>query len=236
MSFTDLSFLFYFLPLFLAVYYLVPRALKNAVLVLGSFAFYFCGAGARDTLLLGAAVLVHYALARMMDGRNRSARLALLLLTLAADLYFLGFFKYAGFILENLGMLTGREFSVVSLALPLGLSFYLFQSAGYAIDVYRGARAEKNLIDYAAFVVAFPQLIMGPILRYGEWRNALKSRTPRRTDAELGFERFVIGLCCKVLIADQLAPLWASLERIGFEYLSTPLAWLGAVSYSLQLY
>ena len=102
--------------------------------------------------------------------------------------------------------------------------------------MYRGARAEKNLIDYAAFVVAFPQLIMGPILRYGEWRNALKSRTPRRTDAELGFERFVIGLCCKVLIADQLAPLWASLERIGFEYLSTPLAWLGAVSYSLQLY
>ena len=236
MSFTDLSFLFYFLPLFLAVYYLVPRALKNAVLVLGSFAFYFCGAGARGTLLLGAAVLVHYALARMMDGRNRSARLALLLLTLAADLYFLVFFKYAGFILENLGMLTGREFSVVSLALPLGLSFYLFQSAGYAIDVYRGARAEKNLIDYAAFVVAFPQLIMGPILRYGEWRNALKSRMPRRTDAELGFERFVIGLCCKVLIADQLAPLWASLERIGFEYLSTPLAWLGAVSYSLQLY
>ena len=105
--------------------------------------------------------------------------------------------------------LTGTAFSLVELALPLGVSFYLFQSAGYLIDVYRGEEAEKNLINYAAFTIAFPQLTMGPILRYREWRGALKERTITREDVFSGFELFVVGLCFKVLLADQLAPLWA---------------------------
>ena len=236
MSFSDLTFLFYFLPLFFAVYYLVPFRCKNAVLVLGSAAFYFLGAGARDALLLGASVLFHFCLARAMDGKAVRARKALLLFGLCADLFGLVYFKYAAFLLENLGKLTGQTFSLVQLALPLGVSFYLFQSAGYLIDVYRGARAESNLVDFSAFVLAFPQLTMGPILRYDEWRGALKERTIARGDVLLGFECFAVGLCFKVLLADQLAPLWASLERIGYGYLSTPLAWLGAASYSLQLY
>jgi len=230
-SFSDLTFLFYFLPLFFAVYYILPFRFKNAALVLGSFAFYFIGAGARDTLLLSGVLLLHYALARAMAGKEVRTRKALLIIALAADLFCLVYFKYAAFILENLGKLTGTAFSLVELALPLGVSFYLFQSAGYLIDVYRGEEAEKNLIDYAAFTIAFPQLTMGPILRYREWRGALKERTITREDVFSGFELFVVGLCFKVLLADQLAPLWASLERIGYEYLSTPLAWLGAVSY-----
>ena len=236
MSFSDLTFLFYFLPLFFAVYYLVSFRCKNAVLVLGSAAFYFLGAGARDALLLGASILFHFCLARAMDGKAVRARKALLLFGLCADLFGLVYFKYAAFILENLGKLTGQTFSLVQLALPLGVSFYLFQSAGYLIDVYRGARAERNPVDFSAFVLAFPQLTMGPILRYDEWRGALKERMIARGDVLLGFECFAVGLCFKVLLADQLAPLWASLERIGYGYLSTPLAWLGAASYSLQLY
>lgn len=236
MSFSDLTFLFYFLPLFFAVYYLVPFRFKNAALVLGSAAFYFLGAGARDCLLLGASIVFHYALARGMEGRAVHVRKALLVFGLCIDLFGLVYFKYAAFILENLGKLTGQAFSLVHLALPLGISFYLFQSAGYLIDVYRGAQAERNLIDFSAFVLAFPQLTMGPILRYDEWRGALKERTIAREDIFLGFECFAVGLCFKVLLADQLAPLWASLERIGYGYLSSPLAWLGAVSYSLQLY
>lgn len=236
MSFSDLTFLFYFLPLFFAVYYIVPFRFKNAVLVLGSTAFYFLGAGARDCLLLGASIVFHYALARVMEGRTAHVRKALLVFGLCIDLFCLVYFKYAAFILENLGKLTGQAFSLVHLALPLGISFYLFQSAGYLIDVYRGAQAERNLIDFSAFVLAFPQLTMGPILRYDEWRGALKERTIAREDIFLGFECFAVGLCFKVLLADQLAPLWASLERIGYGYLSSPLAWLGAASYSLQLY
>ena len=236
MSFSDLTFLFYFLPLFFAVYYIVPLRFKNAVLALGSAAFYFLGAGVRDCALLGASVVLHYALARGMEGRTVRARRALLVFGLCVDLFGLVYFKYAAFLLENLGKLTGTAFSLVELALPLGISFYLFQSAGYLIDVSRGRPAEKSFVDFSAFVLAFPQLTMGPILRYDEWRGALKSRTIAREDVFLGFERFLIGLCFKALLADQLAPLWASLERIGYGYLSTPLAWLGAVSYSLQLY
>ena len=236
MSFSDLTFLFYFLPLFFAVYYIVPFRFKNTVLVLGSAAFYFLGAGVRDCVLLGASVVLHYALARGMEGRTVRARRALLVFGLCVDLFGLVYFKYAAFILENLGKLTGTAFSLVELALPLGISFYLFQSVGYLIDVSRGRPAEKSFVDFSAFVLAFPQLTMGPILRYDEWRGALKSRTIAREDVFLGFERFLVGLCFKVLLADQLAPLWASLERIGYGYLSTPLAWLGAVSYSLQLY
>ena len=236
MSFSDLTFLFYFLPLFFAVYYIVPFRFKNTVLVLGSAAFYFLGAGVRDCVLLGASVVLHYALARGMEGRTLRARRALLVFGLCVDLFGLVYFKYAAFLLENLGKLTGTAFSLVELALPLGISFYLFQSVGYLIDVSRGRPAEKSFVDFSAFVLAFPQLTMGPILRYDEWRGVLKSRTIAREDVFLGFECFAVGLCFKVLLADQLAPLWASLERIGYGYLSTPLAWLGAVSYSLQLY
>ena len=236
MSFSDLTFLFYFLPLFFAVYYLVPFRCKNAVLALGSAACYLLGAGMRDALLLSAVLLLHYFLARLMVGRSPRMRKGLLAAALSADLFCLVYFKYAAFFLENWGKLTGQSFPLVKLILPLGVSFYLFQSAGYLIDVCRGAAAEKNLVDYAAFTIAFPQLTMGPILRYDEWRGALKERTLSREDAFLGFELFAVGLCFKVLLADQLAPLWASLERIGYGYLSTPLAWLGAASYSLQLY
>lgn len=236
MSFSDLTFLFYFLPLFFAVYYLVPFRCKNAVLVLGSAACYLLGAGMRDALLLSAVLLLHYFLARLMVGRSPRMRKGLLAAALSADLFCLVYFKYAAFFLENWGKLTGQSFPLIKLVLPLGVSFYLFQSAGYLIDVCRGAAAEKNLVDYAAFTIAFPQLTMGPILRYDEWRGALKERTLSREDAFLGFELFAVGLCFKVLLADQLAPLWASLERIGYGYLSTPLAWLGAASYSLQLY
>ena len=236
MSFSNLQFLFYFLPLFFAAYYLLPLRFKNAGLVLGSALFYFWGAGAQDALLLGVVILLHYGLARLMAGRSRALCKALLAAALAADLLCLVYFKYAAFFLENWNGLTGQTIPLPQIALPLGVSFYLFQSMGYLIDVYRGEKPERNIIDYAAFTLAFPQLTMGPILRWRDWRGPLKERTVGRQDILDGLEYFIVGLSCKVLLADQLAPLWAAIERIGYEYLSTPLAWLGAVSYSLQLY
>lgn len=236
MSFSDLRFLFYFLPLFLAVYYFLPFRFKNAWLVAGSAAFYCLGAGLRDGALLLLVLALHYGLARLMEGRPARVRKGLLIASLAADLLCLGYFKYAAFLVGNFAALTGQAVTLPKILLPLGVSFYLFQSMGYLMDVSRGEAAEKNFIDYAAFTLAFPQLTMGPILRWHDWRDALKSRQIRRWDAVAGFELFVVGLCFKVLLADQLAPLWATLSRIGYEYISTPLAWLGAVSYSLQLY
>ena len=237
-SFSSLPFLFYFLPAFLAVYSVVPSRWRNGVLALGSLLFYFTGAGAAGTLVLLGLLLVNYAAARLLDRAQGRARKGIFLFALVCDLGSLFYFKYMGWILTDVGKLFHADLSFLHTALPLGLSFYVFQSAAYLIDVYRGdERPEHSLIDYTAFQAMFPQLTMGPILRLHDVKDALHApRRPRRAELEAGFSLFVAGLGCKVIVADQLAPLWSSLERIGFAYLSTPLAWFGAVGYSLQLY
>lgn len=236
MSFSDLTFILYFLPAFTVGYWLMPYRFRGAFLFLGSLGFYFWGAGVWNTVFLLALILANYALARQMDrygGGSKTPLILGLILNVSCLLYF----KYTGFFLDNLGRLFSAEFSFTALALPLGISFYVFQSIAYLVDVYRGTiSAERSIIKYAAFLTSFPQLTMGPILRYGTWKEDLCNRFLDRHELEQGFQLFVVGLCCKVLIADQLASLWASLERIGFEFLSTPLAWLGAFGYSLQLY
>ena len=238
MSFSTLPFLFYFLPAFLVVYYIAPARRRNAVLALGSIYFYWRGAGTGGTLTLLALVLINYAAARFIEARRGRERRAWLAAALVCDFGSLFYFKYMGWFLENLGTLTGRELSLFRVALPLGISFYVFQSAAYVIDVYRAdARAERSLVDFAACETMFPQLVMGPILRMRDVDARLHARRPfRRAAVEDGFSLFVVGLGCKVILADRLAALWAALERIGFAYLSTPLAWFGAVGYSLQLY
>lgn len=238
MSFSTLPFLFYFLPAFLVVYRLVPARRRNAVLTLGSLLFYCLGAGFGALLVLLALILVNFAAARLMERARGDVRRAWLVLALACDLGSLFYFKYMGWFLENLGILSGADLSFLRVALPLGVSFYVFQSIAYVLDVYRGTvGAERSLMTYSAFQTMFPQLTMGPILRYDDVREALHaSRRPSRAEIESGFSLFVVGLGCKVIVADQLASLWSALERIGFAYLSTPLAWFGAVGYSLQLY
>ena len=236
MSFSGLNFIFYFLPVFLAVYYLTPPQWHKVVLFVGSMGFYLWGAGWRDAALLFGVIVVNYALALLMERREQPRRRPLLALALCADLGLLLFYKYSGFLAGGIARLLGAESPLLTLALPLGISFYIFQCVAYVVDVYRGMPPEVNFYAFAAFLSAFPQLTMGPILRYGDLRAALRSRKMRCADLEEGFESFAVGFVLKVLVADQLAPLWASLERIGFASISTPLAWLGAVGYSLQLY
>lgn len=238
MSFSTLPFLFYFLPAFLAVYYIVPARFRNAVLALGSLLFYWLGAGTGALLVLVALILVNFAAGRLIEDAHGDERRAWLILALACDVGSLFYFKYMGWFLENLGRLTNTDFSFFRVALPLGVSFYVFQSIAYVADVYRGdAEAERSLLDYAAFQAMFPQLVMGPILRLRDVSAELHTKRPfSRAAVESGFSLFVIGLGCKVVLADQLASLWTALERIGFAYLSAPLAWFGAVGYSLQLY
>lgn len=238
MSFSTLPFLFYFLPAFLAVYYIVPARFRNAVLALGSLLFYWLGAGTGALLVLVALILVNFAAGRLIEDAHGDERRAWLILALACDVGSLFYFKYMGWFLENLGRLTNTDFSFFRVALPLGVSFYVFQSIAYVADVYRGdAEAERSLLDYAAFQAMFPQLVMGPILRLRDVSAELHTKRPfSRAAVESGFSLFVVGLGCKVVLADQLASLWTALERIGFAYLSAPLAWFGAVGYSLQLY
>lgn len=224
MVFSSFEFLFRFLPAFLIIYFITPKKFRNAVLFLGSIAFYTYGE-AQYVLLLLASVTVNYVIARSMyktpeDGRGRR-QAVLLVLALCYDFGMLFFFKYSG--------LTTK--------LPLGISFYTFQIAAYVIDVYRGiVPAEKSYVNLGTYLTMFPQLIAGPIVNYTEVSSCLKRRTVTARDFESGVRILVIGLGSKVIIADRVGMLWNNVQTIGFNSISTPLAWLGAVAYSMELY
>ena len=224
MVFSSFEFLFRFLPAFLIKSFITPKKFRNAVLFLGSIAFYTYGE-AQYVLLLLASVTVNYVIARSMyktpeDGRGRR-QAVLLVLALCYDFGMLFFFKYSG--------LTTK--------LPLGISFYTFQIAAYVIDVYRGiVPAEKSYVNLGTYLTMFPQLIAGPIVNYTEVSSCLKRRTVTARDFESGVRILVIGLGSKVIIADRVGMLWNNVQTIGFNSISTPLAWLGAVAYSMELY
>ena len=224
MVFSSFEFLFRFLPAFLIIYFITPKKFRNAVLFLGSIAFYTYGE-AQYVLLLLASVTVNYVIARSMyktpeDGRGRR-QAVLLVLALCYDFGMLFFFKYSG--------LTTK--------LPLGISFYTFQIAAYVIDVYRGiVPAEKSYVNLGTYLTMFPQLIAGPIVNYTEVSSCLKRRTVTARDFESGVRILVIRLGSKVIIADRVGMLWNNVQTIGFNSISTPLAWLGAVAYSMELY
>lgn len=214
MVFSSIEFLLYFLPVFILVYIIVPQKLKNVVLVLGSMVFYAYG----DLFglgLLAVSTAVNYLLARVIHRR------AGLVAALAV----------------NIGVLILFKYYQGGAMLPMGISFYTFQIASYLVDVYRGeVAAERNFIDFAAYVMMFPKLVMGPITSYKDLRRQLHRR---RCDAECmqdGLKLFILGLGGKVLLADRLALLWNEVQVTGFESISTPLAWIAAVAYSLQLY
>lgn len=224
MVFSSFEFLFRFLPVFLVIYYITPKKWKNLVLFAASIAFYTVGE-AEYVLLLLASVLVNYFFGRVMyqkpeEGRGRK-QFILLLLALGYDFGMLFFYKYSGMVQE----------------LPLGISFYTFQSAAYIIDVYRGGiPAEKSLVKLGTYLTMFPQLIAGPIINYSEVRLKMNERTVTPQQFEDGFKLLVIGLGSKVIIADRIGLLWNNIQSIGFESISTVLAWMGAFAYSIQLY
>lgn len=224
MVFSSFEFLFRFLPVFLVIYYLTPKKWKNLVLFAASIVFYTVGE-AEYVLLLLASVLVNYFFGRAMyqtpeEGRGKK-QLFLLLAALGYDFGMLFFYKYSG--------RTDK--------LPLGISFYTFQSAAYIIDVYRGViPAEKSLINFGTYLTMFPQLIAGPIINYSEVRLKMNGRTVTVQQFEDGLKLLVIGLASKVIIADRIGMLWNNIQGIGFESISTVLAWMGAFAYSIQLY
>lgn len=245
MVFSSLEFLFRFLPLFLIVYYLTPQKYRNVTLFAGSILFYTIGEAMYSILLL-ASVLVNYILGRCMyRGEEEKGRKQVILLTLAMcfDFGMLFFFKYSAFVAENInviiGKLTGNAgvLPVVEQALPLGISFYTFQIVAYVIDVYRKKiKAEDSLICLGTYLTMFPQLIAGPIINYTEVSHCLKKRHVTAMDFEDGLKTLTIGLAAKVIVADRIGTLWNSIQMIGFESISTPLAWMGAFAYSIQLY
>lgn len=241
MVFSTLLFLFRFLPISLFLYYIVPARWKNAVLLVISLIFYSWGEVRYFPIMIFSTVL-DYTCSRCIE-RWRDRRWVCktaLGVSIFCNLGMLIFFKYTDFFLSNLNALLGLSIPLLRLTLPLGISFYTFQTMSYTIDVYRGdARAEHNIINFGAYVTMFPQLIAGPIVRYtdvAERLNILKGRvTLDRVDD--GISLFIFGLAKKVLIANSVGALWTEIsETLGYGSISTPLAWMGILAYTLQIY
>ena len=234
MLFSSIPFLYYFLPLVLAVYFLTPARFRNAVLLLASLIFYAWGEP-KYVLLMLASILSGYGFGLLQE-RYRGQKGAKLVcgLSVAVSLSFLLYFKYADFFLENFNAATGLGVPLLRIALPIGISFYTFQIISYTVDVYRGEPAQKNLIHLAAYVAMFPQLIAGPIVRYSDIAQQLEHRSLSTALAAEGVRRFLIGLGKKILIANQLGEL-CSVFRASDEK-SVLFYWLYAVAFALHIY
>lgn len=238
MVFSSILFLFYFMPLAFGLYYLVPNRWKNLTLLILSLIFYSWGEVRYFPIML-ASILVDYTASNGIAhaGHNKGACRLWLLFSVVFNLGMLGFFKYAGFFARNLNALTGLGLPVLELTLPLGISFYTFQTMSYTIDVYRGdVEAERNIVDFGAFVVLFPQLIAGPIVRYTDIQRELRCRTVDPGQISHGARTFIMGLASKVLIANNVGALWTEVEAMDFAGLSTPLAWMAILAFTLQIY
>ncbi|MDD4460860.1 MAG: MBOAT family protein [Eubacteriales bacterium] len=235
MLFSSLTFLYYFLPAVLLVYFAVPAKLKNPVLLTASLLFYAWGEP-RFVLFMVLSILVHYAagLAIAHDRGTRRARLWLIL-ALAASLGLLGYVKYADFFIGSVNAVSGLGLPLPGVVLPIGISFYTFQILSYTIDVYRGqVEPQKNLISLATYIALFPQLIAGPIVRYADIAGQLAGRHHSLERLTGGLRRFVIGLAKKILIANTLGEIGMLLDQTAQP--TVLLLWLTAVSFMLQIY
>ena len=236
MAFSSMTFLFGFLPAVLVFYFLLParcRRGRNAIMLLFSLAFYAWG-GVRLLPALLASCVLNWAGA-LLAAPGRPRRQAAYGTALALNIAMLGYFKYTGFLVTNLNAL-GADLAVPSIALPAGISFFTFQAIAYLTDVYRGTiPAERSLGRVTLFMAFFPQLLQGPILRYGAFAPALTDRRETAADAAEGAVRFCFGLGKKVLLADVLGQIANGAFSAG-DRLTVSLAWLGAIAYTLQLY
>ncbi len=250
MVFSTVLFLFRFLPITLLLYYAVPYKFKNTVLFVCSLVFYSWGE-VKFFPIMVVLILINYVSGLLMErfAGHAGLRRAVLIFSIVGSLSMLVFFKYTNFLINSLNALAGLNIAPVAglEVLPLGISFYTFQTMSYSIDVYRqDVKTEHNIIDFGAYVVMFPQLIAGPIVKYRDVSNQLHVYEGRITldRIEQGVSLFVFGLAKKVLLADAIGQLWTDIigvkgsatAAIGLANASTPLVWLGVIAYSLQLY
>ena len=235
MVFSSVTFLFYFLPIVIFLYYTVPYKAKNIVLLLASLLFYFCGEPKFGFLFI-SSIFINYMFGLLIDRCNELLlRKFALGIAITANIALIGLFKYADFTIRNINSLFSMDLPLLKFSLPIGISFYTFQAISYLIDVYRReVKAQKNIIFLSLYISLFPQLIAGPIVRYQTVNEELSERTHSFADFSYGVRRFIFGLSKKLLIADQIANLWTLATQTNQP--SVLYYWLGAIAFSLQIY
>ncbi len=235
MLFTSEAFLFLFLPFTVLIYYCVllkHTFAKNVFLLIMSLLFYAYGEP-KHVILMIVMIVIHYLSAMLIDRTRRYGKI-FLFLNVVIDILILGYFKYADFLIGNVNQLFHTQISLLGIALPIGISFYTFQSLSYVIDVYRGeVKAQKNPLYVGLYISLFPQLIAGPIVRYQTIEHEIVHRKENIKDFSIGVNRFIVGLGKKVLLANQFAVV----ADAAFDASSRTVlfAWLGAIAYSLQI-
>jgi len=232
MVFSSLIFLFRFLPIALLLLFLTPKKYQNLMLFILSLVFYAWGE-VRYIFIMFFSVILDYSVSQGIEHNRNHPWIPrfMLVISLFGNLGMLFFFKYLGFI----GSLISLD--LPTLTLPLGISFYTFQTMSYTIDVYRNkVKAENNIIDFGAFVCLFPQLIAGPIVKYTQIAYELKHRVISMDKFESGLKLFLLGLASKVLLANNIGMMWDDIVRLPLESLSTATAWLGTLAFGFQIY
>jgi alginate O-acetyltransferase complex protein AlgI len=257
MVFSSITFLFFFLPLFLLIFHVLKPSIQLVFLLFYSLLFYFWGENILIWVLLLITTIDYTCGLIISDGFNKSGPTKLepgakhtriqklgIIVSIVSNLSLLAYFKYANFFVENTKLLFS-SFGINSpvlnsfteIALPLGISFFTFQSMSYTIDVYMGkVKANRNFIQFASFVTMFPQLVAGPIVRYRDIEAQMIDHKIRTDDFVYGIKRFIIGLAKKVIIANSMATVVDKIFALPFSELSTGVAWLGLIAYSLQIY
>jgi alginate O-acetyltransferase complex protein AlgI len=241
MVFSSVIFLLYFLPVFYLSYQFVGTKYKNYLILLASIFFYAWGAPDFIFIVLGSSVIDYQIVNLLHKSLDERKRKILLFLFVSLNLGLLAYFKYANFFVENLNSLLAsigfQHVSWTSIALPIGISFYTFQSITYAVDVYRKeSEPVVKLTDYLVYILSFPQMIAGPIVKYGDIAKQLISRSETNDDRLIGFYRFVIGLSKKVLIANVMAEQADLIFNSDYSTLNWGNAWIGALAYTMQIY
>lgn len=238
MVFSSLQFILIFMPIFFICYYLTPTKYRNITLLLGSLAFYFIGTieVPYHFILFIVSILVDFYVGVYLEKYNKHKRF-ILFCGVIFHLISLCVFKYANFVFSELGKISDRFNLPEEIILPIGISFYTFQGMSYIFDVYKGkTTAEKSLLNFSVYISMFPQLIAGPIVTYTEVSGRLERRKVNSYIVKQGVGIFIFGIGLKVLLANPIGKLWSQAQSIGFESLSTPLAWMSVIAFSFQIY
>ncbi len=237
MVFSSLTFIFLFLPFIFLIYFSAPRKWKNAILFIFSLLFYAWGEPIYIFLLIFSTVIDFFLGLYINKHRDTYKAKLGIITSIVISILVLSVFKYSSFLVQNINDVFGTSFIDPDLPLPIGISFYTFQTMSYIIDVYRGnVKVQRNIISFGAYVAMFPQLVAGPIVRYATIEEQLRERVHTVDLFAEGVQRFSIGLAKKVLLANNIGYIWAEIEATNGNEMSVALAWLGIIAFAFQIY